>query len=323
VQIESTYRGQHAADFLKQYRVLLLTYEGQKPPSPRFHDAIAAWVKAGGALVVFDDDRDPYNHAQDWWNDNGQTPTTPREMLFRSLGLNPQSEGTHHVGKGVVIFRKTSPSALASDPNGPAVVLAATRNAATQIHLPWRESTVFVLRRGPFVIASGFDRPEGTPEDAATRVAGSVVKPLDSAPAVSDNVTAPPLHTAPAPTLIRGRYIDLFDAHLRLVEDPKVGEGERRLLLDPSFFPSTRARVLAASAKVIDEQATSSTLHFIVTNIEARDQHDVTTIRLLLPRAAKNIAVDGKPLADAKADAGGLLIEIPARAALQNVDVAF
>jgi hypothetical protein len=323
VQIESTYRGQNAADFLKQYRILLLTYEGQKPPSPKFHDALAAWVKAGGALVVIDDDRDPYNHAQDWWNDNGKTPTTPRELLFQSLGLNPQSEGTHRVGKGVVIFRKTSPSALASDPNGPAVVLAATRNAATQIHLLWRESTAFVLRRGPFVIASGFDKPEGTPEDAATRVAGSVVKPLDSAPSASGNTTAPLLHRAPAPTLIRGSYIDLFDARLRIVEDPQVGEGERRLLLDPSFFPTTRARVLAASAKVINEQATSNTLRFAVTNIEARDEHDLTAIRLLMPRPAKNITVDGKPLANVKTDTGGVLIEFPARAAAQEVDVTF
>jgi len=323
VQIESTYRGQNAAIFLKQYKLLLLTYEGQKPPSPKFHDAIAAWVKAGGALVIFDDDRDPYNHAQDWWNDNGKTQTTPRELLFHSLGINPQSEGTHHVGKGVVIFHKTSPSVLAADANGAAMVLATIRDAATQIHLPWCQSTAFVLRRGPFVIASGFDKPEGTPEHAVTRVANSAVKSLDSALSASGNTTAPPPRSASDPTLIRGRYIDLFDAHLRIVEDPRVGEGERRLLLDPTFFPASKARVLAASAKVIDEQATSNTLHFAVTNIESRDEHDRTAIRLLLPRAPRNITVEGKPLAPAKADAGTVLLEFPARATPQHVDVIF
>lgn len=322
VQIESTYRP-NATDLLKQYRVLLLTYEGQKPPSPKFHEAIAAWVKAGGALIVVDDDRDPYNHAQDWWNDNGKTPTIPRELLFQSLGINPQSEGVHRVGKGVVLFRKTSPSALAADPDGPAVVLAATRQAAEQIHLPWRESTAFVLRRGPFIMASGFDKPEGTPEDAATRVVGSIVKPLDGATSATSEPTVPPSHTAPAPTTIHGRYIDLFDAHLRIVDDPQVGEGERRLLLDPSFFPTATARVLAASAKVVDEHATSNTLHFAVTSIEARDEHDLTAIRLLLPRAAKTITVDGKPLEDLKASDGDILIEFPAKAKLQQVDVTF
>lgn len=323
VQIESTYHGQNAAIFLKHYKLLLLTYEGQKPPSPKFHDAIAAWVKAGGALVIFDDDRDPYNHAQDWWNDNGKTKTTPRELLFHSLGINPQSEGTHHVGKGVVIFHKTSPSVLAADANGAAMVLATIRDAATQIHLPWCQSTAFVLRRGPFVIASGFDKPEDTPEHAVTRVANSAVKSLDSALSASANTTAPPPRSASDPTLIRGRYIDLFDAHLRIVEDPRVGEGERRLLLDPTFFPASKARVLAASAKVIDEQATSNTLHFAVTNIESRDEHDRTAIRLLLPRAPRNITVEGKPLAPAKVDAGTVLLEFPARATPQHVDVIF
>jgi hypothetical protein len=323
VQIESTYRGQNAASLLDHYKLLLLTYEGQKPPSPKFHDAIAAWVKAGGALVIFDDDRDPYNHAQDWWNDNGKTQTTPRELLFHSLGINPQSEGTHHVGKGVVIFHKTSPSVLAADANGAAMVLAAIRDAAKQIHLPWSQSTAFVLRRGPFVIASGFDKPEGTPEQAVTRVANSAVKSLDSDRAASAQTTAPPPSSASHPTLIRGRYIDLFDAHLGIVEDPRVGEGERRLLLDPTFFPAGKARVLAASAKVIDEQATSNTLHFAVTNIESRDEHDRTAIRLLLPRAPRKITVEGKPLAPAKADAGTVLLEFPARATPQHVEVNF
>jgi hypothetical protein len=322
VQIESTYRGSNAANFLNQYKVLLLTYEGQKPPSPKFHDAIAAWVKQGGALVVMDNDSDPYNHAQDWWNDNGKTQTTPRDLLFQSLGIGPQSEGTHHVGKGVVIFRKTAPSALAADTNGPAIVLAATKDAAKLIHLPWRESTAFVLRRGPFVIASGFDKPEGTPEHAVTRVAGSAVKSLDSSSSASATVTPLP-HTAPAPTIIRGRYIDLFDAHLRIVENPRVGEGERRLLLDPTFFPAARARVLAASAKVIDEQATSNTLSFAVTSIESRDEHDLTAIRMLLPRPAKTITVDGKPFEHANTAAATVLLEFPAKATPQHVDVSF
>jgi hypothetical protein len=173
------------------------------------------------------------------------------------------------------------------------------------------------------VIASGFDKPEGTPEYAVTRVANSAVKPLDSAPSASANPTAPPSRSAPDPTLIRGPYIDLFDAHLRMVEDPQVGEGERRLLLDPTYFPAGKARVLAASAKVIDEHATSNTLHFSVTNIESRDEQDRTAIRLLLPRAPKHLTVEGKLLAPAKVDDGTVLLEFPARATPQQVEVIF
>ena len=103
VQIESAYTGDGAAKFLANYKVLLLTYEGQKPPSPKFHEAIAAWVKAGGALVVVDNDGDPYNHATDWWSSGGMQLATPREDLFRVLGLNATAEGLHRVGKAQVI----------------------------------------------------------------------------------------------------------------------------------------------------------------------------------------------------------------------------
>jgi hypothetical protein len=335
VQIESTYRGDGAAEFLKQYKVLMLTYEAQKPPSPKFHEAIAAWVKAGGALVVMDDDRDPYNHAQDWWNENGKSQVIPRALLFKALGLDARSEGTHRVGKGVVIFKKTAPSALAASADGPAQVLVVMKDAAAEIHLPWRQSTALVLRRGPFVIASGFDKPEGTPEHAVTRVANSAVKALDGAkasgvasPSSESSPSSPPSpsaapYAAPAPTVIRGRYIDLFDEDLHVMNDPDVSEGERRLLLDPAYFDAGKARVIAASGKIVDEHATSTSLSFAITSIEARDEDDLTAIRLLLPHAAKSVAVDGKPVVVGKVEAGTVLLEFPARAALQKVEVTF
>src|SRR5690606_26309220 len=41
---------------LDPYRVLLLSYEGQKPLKPEYHDALAAWVQNGGALIFVDDE---------------------------------------------------------------------------------------------------------------------------------------------------------------------------------------------------------------------------------------------------------------------------
>src|SRR5207244_8598371 len=77
VQIESA----NSPRFLDRYRLLLLTYEGQKPPNPEFHDALAAWVRAGGALVVVDDDRDPYCAVREWWNTPPRAYQTPRQHL--------------------------------------------------------------------------------------------------------------------------------------------------------------------------------------------------------------------------------------------------
>ena len=66
---------------------MLLTYEGQKPPKPEFHAALAKWVRDGGALVVVDDDSDPYNAVREWWNTAPHSYKTPRQHLFEALGI--------------------------------------------------------------------------------------------------------------------------------------------------------------------------------------------------------------------------------------------
>ena len=43
--------------------------------------------RAGGVLLMVDDDRDPYNHVREWWNDNGRNGSLPRQHLFGALGL--------------------------------------------------------------------------------------------------------------------------------------------------------------------------------------------------------------------------------------------
>ena len=85
VQIESATQ----PGFLDRYKLLLLTYEGQKPPTPEFHDALAEWVRKGGALVVIDDDRDPYNAVREWWNVAPLAYATPRQHLFADWELHP------------------------------------------------------------------------------------------------------------------------------------------------------------------------------------------------------------------------------------------
>ena len=84
-------------DFLSNYRLLLLTYEGQKPPTPAFHEVLAEWVKGGGALVVVDDDTDPYLAVRAWWNTAPYSYRTPREHLFERLGLPADFTGTQGV----------------------------------------------------------------------------------------------------------------------------------------------------------------------------------------------------------------------------------
>lgn len=70
-------------DFLSRFRVLLLSYDFQKPLGPEVHQELAAWVKAGGVLIVVGGE-DAYNQTGEWWSRNGFP--SPTEHLLRACG---------------------------------------------------------------------------------------------------------------------------------------------------------------------------------------------------------------------------------------------
>src|SRR5439155_1251967 len=123
---------------LHRYKTLLLSYEGQKPPRPEFHDALAAWVKAGGALIVIDDDRDPFHKVPEWWNTGAMRYATPRHHLFDKLGLAHDATGQHEVGRGTVVFEHRSPSALSRSDNGADIVRGAVQRAMAASGQTWK-----------------------------------------------------------------------------------------------------------------------------------------------------------------------------------------
>ena len=81
--------------FLDEQRVLLLSYQGQKPLSVDVHVSLADWVRKGGVLVMVDDDKDPYNRVREWWNNDGKNDQIPRQHLFETLGVKDDSFRSH------------------------------------------------------------------------------------------------------------------------------------------------------------------------------------------------------------------------------------
>ncbi|MDQ2712220.1 MAG: hypothetical protein M3Y72_26330, partial [Acidobacteriota bacterium] len=100
--------------------------------------------------------------------------------------------------------------------------------AADVVKLRWSESAAIVLRRGPYVIAAGLD---------------------ESLPHAS-------------PTVLHGRFIDLFDADLPVLTSVTLSPGKRALLFDVDKLASAKPAVAAASSRVTDEQAENDTLRF-------------------------------------------------------------
>jgi hypothetical protein len=213
VQLESI----TLAHYLENVRLLLLSYDGQKPLSPDVHGAMAKWVKAGGTLIIFDADADPFLKVREWWNTNGRSYTTPREHLFEELGLPKtlQPGELRRVKKGSVLWIRERPVNFTRSSDGATKLLTAAKLGAKAAGLPWRESNYLRLQRGPYIIASGLD------ESVAREV-----------------------------HVIRGKLLNLFDPELRVQKQVKVAPGSRYLLLDLESKSLASQGVLAAACKV-------------------------------------------------------------------------
>jgi hypothetical protein len=222
---------------LADVRVLFLTYRGMKPLSPAPHAALAAWVKAGGALVVWDDDGDPFNKVREWWNSDGATYATPREALFDTLGLNPDQRMSAaggdwiNLGRGAVRWVRQNPVELTRNAQGSGDVAARAREAAEHAGIPWREANHLVLRRGNYVIAAGLDESIGG-----------------------------------APKVLGGAWVDLFDPTLSVQHDVALTPGSRRLLVDLARVArGGTMQFIGAAARVRPEG--TAPLHWSVTGV--------------------------------------------------------
>jgi hypothetical protein len=217
--------------YLDGFKVLLLTYQGMKPLSAEVHTQLAAWVKNGGVLVVCDDDSDPFNSVREWWNSNGLKYRTPREHLFEQLGFKNDSSTDWRFGKGDVIWSRENPAKLSRDSEGPARVESLVHRAADRAKLKWRETNYLLLRRGPYVIAAGLD---------------------ESTPGITN--------------VLRGRFINLFDAQLQVRTEVRIEPGGRYLLRDLQS-PVAQPEVLASACKALVTQRDGKSLSLAVEGV--------------------------------------------------------
>ena len=247
--------------YLDGFRILLLSYHGLKPLTPDVHRSLAQWVKAGGMLVVCDDDTDPFNRVREWWNTAGRSFATPREHLFESLGLSRQQTEAAQagqfvgLGRGGLFWRRENPARFAADAQGAARVVELVRRAALQTRLPWRETNYLLLRRGPYLIAAGLDESiPGEPKELA------------------------------------GRFVNLFDPELRVQRSVALAPGARFFLLDLDAANPDEPRVLASACKALPVRKDAGSLTLAVEGVA-----DTPGIALVhCPRAPRGVTLSGE-----------------------------
>ncbi len=272
--------------FLDHFKILLLTYEGQKPPKPEFHDVLAQWVRNGGALVVVDNDDDPYNGVREWWNAAPNSYKTPREDLFARLGISEDATGVYRAGRGIILSDRESPASLTHGSDGGEIVRRLVRRAAEAIHLRWTETSALVLRRGPYLVASGLD---------------------ESIPAA-------------APYVIHGRFVNLFDPNLAVLTRAELAPNSRMLLVDLDRMKRDEApHVIAASCRLSNERSAAGRLTFDMEGIADTN----AVIRITASRRPAKLIAGGVavPPGEYEMSTGTLLIRLQNSTSPMQVEI--
>ncbi len=242
--------------YLDGFRVLYLSYDGQKPLSPEVHPPLVDWVKQGGVLVVCDRDADPYLQVREWWNSDGNHYATPRQPLFEQLGLNEQTPANQfvHVGKGGLIWMRERPADLTTSVKGATEVIDSAREAAQSAGLKWRETAYLLLRRGPYLIASGLDEP------------------------------------IPAePRKLHGSFVNLFDSELQVQNDITITPGSRWFLLDLKTARTGKPHLLASACKALVQNQTRDQVAYTMEGVGGTP----AVMLLESPHGPRSVVFDG------------------------------
>jgi hypothetical protein len=274
--------------FLDNFRILFLSYDGQKPLSPEVHAPLVDWVKHGGVLIFCDRDADPYLKVREWWNSDGNHYSTPRQHLFKMLGLDDSiaSDTFHRIGKGGVIWVRERPVDFSISPEGADQVIAVAKLAAQNIGLPWRETSYLLLQRGPYVIAAGLDEP----------IAGEPYK-LD------------------------GHFVNLFDPELRVQTNISLVPGSREYLLNLDAVSGRGPQLLASACRARLAKRSAHEIAFSVNGVG----NTSANMLLRLAKQPASISLDGKNLQDFtySAEEKLLWIRFPNNAQIQNLAAYF
>jgi hypothetical protein len=223
------------SNYLAGFKILFLSYDGQKPLSPEVHAPLADWIRRGGVLVFCDADADPYLKIHEWWNSDGKSYATPREHLFELIGLGKSvaADEFHRIGKGGLIWLNERPVTFSLDQKGAEKIIDGCKLAAGKIDLKWRETNSLLLRRGPYLIASGLDE--------------------------SVEGQARALH---------GNFVNLFDSGLRVQNDIAITSGSRWFLLDLDAARVGQTHLLASACQALLKNQTPNQIGFTVEGVE-------------------------------------------------------
>ena len=239
------------ADTWKDVKVLLMTYSNMKPLDPKAHQDLADWVKQGGTIVYSGRDNDPYQNVLEWWNQNGNTYTSPSQHLFQLMGMPEKAEeGVYSYGKGKVYVVRQDPKEFVMQAGGDQAILKVIEQAYGKLDF----KNHFYLERGPYVLASVVDESDISKD----------------------------------PLILKGNYIDLFEPSLPVLKQKVVNPDEQAFLFNIDAVKNKKKpQVLASASRQYDEQTGKRSYSFIAKSPAETNN----VMRILLPKQPKDVKV--------------------------------
>ncbi len=244
--------------YLDRYKVLVLSYEFQKPYTPGFHAVLADWVRRGGSLVYVGAETDPFHQARDWWNSPQaiKSYASPSEHLFESLGMDVRpDEGVYKIGNGRLFVERKHPAYYTRGKEQADAYRELIRAASAEAGLEFVERNHFLLRRGPYLI-------------------GAVLR---------ESVSEEPL-------VLKGRFIDLLEPELPVKNEVQVAPDRQCWLIDLDRVTATAPAALAASGRVENWNANERGVEF---QLETPTKI-ANAVRLLLEAKPSVVRIDGE-----------------------------
>lgn len=223
---------EHLLDYnpIKDIKILLLSYEGQKPLNKEYHSVIKNWVIGGGSLLIIDDNSDPYNELDNWWKKEGYH--SPLEHLIKILFEDKEpDESILKVGKGHVWWIKQSPTALSRNKEGANQVLSWLKEIANQCGITIVYKNYYHLKRGPYHICSVMDES-----------------------------------SSDLPYKLEGNFINLFNPQLRVEEEVVLSPSNRALLLDINSPQVTKSipSIITSAGRIRENKTDKNRFYFAV-----------------------------------------------------------
>lgn len=215
---------------LKQTKLLVMSYANMKPLSETYHTALNEWVRGGGVLLYYGEDKDPFQSVREWWNSDGRKFKTPSEHLFALFGIKEeQNKDWVKVGKGWVKIIRKDPKAIVIEKNNDQGFINEVSSGyalANAGRLSFKNN--FLLERGPYIIASVLDE-------------NGMNEPLS----------------------IKGPMIDLFDPALPVVNAVSLRPGQQGFYYDLKQ-EGKNPSVLASASRVYEEKSIKNGYSFVV-----------------------------------------------------------